>query len=135
MLSKGGVRRGFTLVEERKTLVWNVAIIPVAKPRMTNRDKWIKRPGVLKYRAFCDEVRLKVKSGPPQVSVSFYMPMPQSWYKTQKARMDGQPHQVRPDLDNLIKAWCDALYPEDSVIWSIHATKFWAYKGSISYEA
>ena len=49
--------------------------------------------------------------------------------------MDGQPHQVRPDLDNLIKAWCDALYQEDSVIWSIHATKFWSYKGSITYEA
>jgi len=34
-----------------------------------------------------------------------------------------------------VKAWCDALYPEDSVIWSIHATKFWAISGSITYEA
>ena len=102
---------------------------------MTQRDKWQQRPCVLKYRAFCDEVRLKVKSGPPQVSVSFHMPMPKSWSKKKKERMDGTPHLNRPDLDNLVKAWCDALYPEDSVIWSIHATKFWSYKGSITYEA
>ena len=117
------------------TAEWSIAVTQVAKPRMTQRDKWQQRPCVLKYRAYCDEVRLMVKSGPPQVSVSFHMPMPKSWSKKKKERMDGTPHLNRPDLDNLVKAWCDALYPEDSVIWSIHATKFWSYKGSITYEA
>ena len=117
------------------TAEWSIAVTQVAKPRMTQRDKWQQRPCVLKYRAYCDEVRLMVKSGPPQVSVSFHMPMPKSWSKKKKERMDGTPHLNRPDLDNLVKAWCDALYPEDSVIWSIHATKFWAISGSITYEA
>ena len=117
-------------------MAFNLTIIPVAKPRMTQRDKWQQRPCVLKYRAFCDELRFKVQPHRRmKVSVSFHLPMPKSWSKKQKERMDGTPHLNRPDLDNLIKAWCDALYPEDSVIWSIHATKFWAYKGSISYEA
>jgi len=135
MLSKGGVRRG-------SPVAFEIAVTPVAKPRMTQRDKWQKRPGVLKYRALCDEVRMKVKNVTPvlryqacEVSVSFHLPMPSSWSKKKKEKMDGTPHLNRPDLDNIIKAWCDALYPEDSVIWSIHATKFWAYKGSISYEA
>lgn len=34
-------------------------IVPVPKPRMTQRDKWQKRPAVMRYRAFCDEVRAK----------------------------------------------------------------------------
>ena len=32
-------------------------IKPVPKPRMTQRDAWDKRPCVLRYRAFKDEVR------------------------------------------------------------------------------
>jgi hypothetical protein len=27
--------------------------------RMTRADKWKQRPAVMRYRAFCDEVRLK----------------------------------------------------------------------------
>ena len=124
------------------TAEWSIAVTPVAKPRMTQRDKWQQRPCVVKYRAYCDEVRLKVRNVTPvlkysavAVSVSYHMPMPRSWSKKKKERMDGTPHLNRPDLDNLVKAWCDALYPEDSVIWSIHATKFWAISGSITYEA
>ena len=123
-------------------MAFNLTIIPVAKPRMTQRDKWQQRPCVLKYRAFCDELRFKVRNVTPvlkyesvSLSVSFHLPMPRSWLAVKKERMDGTPHLNRPDLDNIIKAWCDALYPEDSVIWSIQATKFWSYKGSISYEA
>ena len=32
-------------------------INPVSKPRMTQRDVWKKRPVVVKYHAFCDEMR------------------------------------------------------------------------------
>lgn len=30
---------------------------PVAKPRMTQRDRWKERPRVVKYRRFCDALR------------------------------------------------------------------------------
>lgn len=33
-------------------------ITPVPKPRQVHSDKWMKRPPVLRYRAFCDECRL-----------------------------------------------------------------------------
>ena len=36
-------------------------ITPCPKPRQTQSDKWKKRPPVLRYRAFADEVRLKIK--------------------------------------------------------------------------
>ncbi|HGV3500426.1 TPA: RusA family crossover junction endodeoxyribonuclease, partial [Klebsiella michiganensis] len=34
-------------------------ITPIGKTRMTRADKWKQRDVVLRYRAFCDEVRLK----------------------------------------------------------------------------
>ena len=58
-------------------MIWEVA--PFPKPRMTQRDKWKKRPIVIKYILFKEA-----------------------------------PHQQRPDLDNLIKAFKDALCEEDS---------------------
>lgn len=55
---------------------------PVGKPRMTRADKWKKRPEVLCYRAFWDEVRLQCVELPESGShVTFILPMPASWSK------------------------------------------------------
>ena len=40
-------------------------------------------------------------------------------------------HDKRPDLDNLIKAVCDALCEEDKYIYRITASKHWCDVGSI----
>jgi len=108
-------------------------IIPVSKPRMTQRDKRLpKRPCVAKYHAFKDECRLKKVDLPPcGAHVIYTIPMPTSWNKAKKARMDGTPHLVVPDRGNLTKALEDALYTSDSMIWDIHTTKYWGYEGSI----
>ena len=45
-------------------------ITPMGKSRMTRADKWKKRPEVLRYRAFCDEVRLRVLSCRKAVHIS-----------------------------------------------------------------
>ena len=107
-------------------------VTPVAKPRMTQRDKWKKRPAVVRYREFCDccrEAGIRVpESG---AHVTFHIPMPASWSEKRKAEMLGQPHQQRPDVDNLQKALLDAVLPEDSGVWDIRATKRWAETGSI----
>jgi Holliday junction resolvase RusA-like endonuclease len=107
-------------------------ITPVAKPRQTRADKWKKRPCVMKYRAFADEVREKGIDIPESgCHIIFGLPMPGSWSKKKKAKMDGKPHQVRPDWDNLAKAVCDAIFEEDSHIWDIRISKVWAEKGHI----
>ena len=107
-------------------------IIPVPKPRQTRADIWKKRPAVMRYRSYADKVRLKgVKLASYGDSVVFYMPMPKSWSKAKKAKMDGSPHQQKPDWDNLAKALCDAIYSDDSHIWNITVSKQWAYKGAI----
>ena len=106
-------------------------VVPVPKPRQTQRDRWAKRPAVVRYRAFADEVRLrgiKVVNGD---HVTFVMPMPRTWSKKKKSEMEGQPHQQRPDIDNMCKSLLDALYEDDSHIWDIHLTKIWGHDGAI----
>lgn len=107
-------------------------ITPVPKPRMTQRDKWKKRPVVLRYLAFCDECRsLGVTVPESGAHIVFNMPMPTSWSKKKKTEMLGRPHQQRPDIDNLSKALFDAVYSDDSTIWDVRTTKLWAETGSI----
>lgn len=112
-------------------------VVPVGKPRMTQRDKWKKRPAVVQYHAFCDALRAyAARAGySPAVSgdvVTFHLPMPPSWPKKKRAAMDGQPHQQKPDIDNLAKAFWDALLGDDSVIWNATLEKRWAQSGSIT---
>lgn len=107
-------------------------VTPVAKPRQTRSDKWKQRPAVMKYRAFCDQCRLLGIEVPESgAHVTFHIPMPKSWSKKRRAEMLGQPHQQRPDTDNLAKALLDAVLPEDSGVWDIRTTKRWAETGSI----
>ena len=110
-------------------------ITPCPKPRMTQRDKWAKRPCVVKYFAFCDEVRDKIKE--PIVSqngtlhVIFYIPMPPSWSKRKKEELDTMPHKQKPDTDNLVKALLDAAFKDDSHVWRLVVEKRWSRTGAI----
>ena len=108
-------------------------ITPCPKPRMTQRDKWEKRPRVLRYRAFCDECRLRGVTLPTQgASIHFVLPMPKSWSKKKRAEMNGQPHQQKPDVSNLLKALEDAVLVDDSVVWHYAGmTKTWGEEGCI----
>jgi Holliday junction resolvase RusA-like endonuclease len=63
--------------------------------------------------------------------VEFYVPIPKSYSKKKAAELVGKPHQQRPDIDNFIKITSDCLFPEDSAIWKIVASKYWAEEGAI----
>jgi len=106
-------------------------INPYPKPRMTVRDKWKKRPCVLRYRAFADECRLRGVKVTNGCSIVFRIPMPASWSNKKKLEMVGMPHTQRPDIDNLLKAVMDAVLPEDSHIHSIYIKKVWGDEGAI----
>lgn len=109
---------------------------PCPKPRMTRSDKWKKRPCVMKYRAFADELRYQAKLNDYEpgtsLSLRFVIPMPKSWSKTKKKEMLGTPHKQRPDLDNLLKAFKDALLKEDSHVHTyVSISKVWGEMGKI----
>ena len=115
-----------------------IDITPVPKPRQTRADKWKKRPSVLRYRAFADEVRYKILDKDMNgKAITFGMPMPKSWSKKKRIDMDGKPHTQRPDIDNLAKALFDALYAlyeDDSCIHTVALKKVWSKNGYVKIE-
>ncbi len=106
-------------------------ITPVPKPRQTQSDRWKVRPCVARYRAFADECRVRGVMIDDSVKVRFGISMPTSWSKRKRESMDGQPHQQRPDIDNLLKALMDAILPDDAFVWFVWAQKVWANEGFI----
>lgn len=99
---------------------------------MTRADAWKKRPAVLRYWEFCDEIRelwskqTIYEKFPDAVTLIFHLPMPKSWSNKKKLEMEGKPHQQRPDVDNILKGTTDSLCKEDAYIWAVKAEKRWS---------
>ena len=111
-----------------ETSVITINVAPCSKPRMTRADKWKKRQCVTKFFAFRDAVRQFQETHAISwwsFDIEFYIEMPKSWSKKKKSLHNGQPHNQRPDLDNLVKSWCDSVFEEDSVVWRFKASKRW----------
>ena len=113
-----------------ETSVITINVPPCSKPRMTRADKWKKRQCVTKFFAFRDAIKQSSVHNIALESfdIEFHIPMPKSWSKKKKAEFNGTPHKQRPDLDNYIKAWCDSVFEEDSVVWRFKASKRWTDK-------
>ena len=116
---------------------YELLVNPNTKPRMTQRDKWKKRPVVEKYYAFKDQINLEAKrlSMPdlPTVikSIEFVIEVPKSLSNPKKKLRYGELHTQTPDLDNILKATQDSLCKEDSHIAKIEGPllKRWAKEG------
>jgi len=110
---------------------------PMAKPRMTQRDKWLKppRPAVARYRQF--QLIIAAQNNgfvmpESNYHIIFHLPMPKSWSEKKKVKMNLQPHRTKPDKDNLEKAVLDTLCSgSDAHIWDGRVTKRWAREGKI----
>lgn len=115
-----------------------IDITPIPKPRMVRSDSWRKRPIVLTYWAYKDELILKANKAnlvlDAEVSVIFYLPMPNSWSKKKKELMNEKPHQQTPDGDNLLKATLDCLCDQDNFVWKVSYEKRWGIKGKIVFK-
>jgi Holliday junction resolvase RusA-like endonuclease len=100
---------------------------------MTQSDRWKSRPCTARYWAFKDELRLLWgdRPVPDTFHVIFTIPMPSSWSAKKKLAMNGNPHQAKPDGDNLLKAFQDSLLSDDAAIWDVRVTKLWGEAGSI----
>lgn len=58
-------------------------------------------------------------------AVAFFK-LPSSWNAATKAKMRGQPHTLRPDADNLMKAIGDGLFPTgDEHLYDLQISKYW----------
>lgn len=104
---------------------------PVGAPRMTRRDRWAKRPCVIRYFDWKDAVREAAGILPDSNSILrlswvAYFEMPKSWSKKKRSQLNGKLHRSTPDRDNVDKAVLDALFKNDAGIASGHIEKRWA---------
>lgn len=110
-----------------------IPIIPMGTIRMTQgmvkRIKWrLYEPGdkkverVKRYLDYKNELSWAARNyhkgtpldGPIYLSLTFYMPIPDSYSEKKKRALEGQPHTKKPDRDNLEKGVCDAF---NKIIW------------------
>jgi len=109
---------------------------PMGKPRMTRRDKWKKRPCVVRYRAFADALRLAAGELPPtelieDLSWVATFAFPKSYSKKKRTALMGQLHRSTPDRDNCDKAVLDILFKQDSAIAKGTIEKRWGETDSL----
>ena len=83
-----------------------------------------------KYNQYKEELRWVAKGKRFEIPnsgahIKFFIPVPKSWYHTKKTRFHMQPHQSKPDIDNLFKAMGDSLLSEDKQIYDVRISKFW----------
>ena len=112
----------------------------MGKPRMTQRDKWLNPPRLPITRsrlvkqgieAYALMLNFVLKD---EVNVIFVMPMPSSWSNKKRLTMNGKPHQIKPDIDNMLKSVFDVLCPQgDQSIHSVVAKKIWGDEGKIIF--
>lgn len=115
--------------EESDACIFTIHGAPLGKPRMTQRDKWKKRPCVMRYREWADRARAAapkdMTQDPVSVDWTAYLPMPASWSAKKRASMTGQLHRQKPDSDNISKAIFDALFKNDCGIATGSFRKCW----------
>lgn len=100
-------------------------------PKKTQEyEEYVKMCWVAKYGG------IQPSEQPLEVNIVFYMPIPKSYSKKQRAEiLNGRLKPTKkPDIDNLIKSVLDALnglvYADDSQIIKVTAVKRYAETGS-----
>ena len=111
---------------------------PIAKPRQTRRDKWAKRPCVVRYREWADKARecageLPAAGDVMHVTVCAEFTPARSLSKAKRAALLGRAHRQSPDVDNIAKSVLDALWPDgDQAIPAVTCSKHWASEPGVT---
>ena len=107
----------------------------LGKPRMTRRDAWAKRPCVLRFWDYKDHIVAEAKKQNFVLADSFlvkvHFKLPDSYSKKKKTALLGHPHQVKPDIDNILKGLMDILKEKDQTVYKVTAEKTWAHENYI----
>ena len=113
-----------------------IPVQPMSAPRLTHQRRHTAR--AKRYYAYKKTLKMFCKVNSfvlsEKVKITFYMQIPKSITKKEKAKRLGNPHTQRPDLDNLVKGVWDALAEEDGYIHTLQCSKLWSKTGKIVIE-
>lgn len=112
---------------------WTVFnITAMGDVRRVASDKWKKRDNVQRLYAYRNELKLLANVDGivlgHRYQVVFEIPMPSSWSKKKRKAKALTPHDQKPDIDNLVKAFQDTLSKEDKAVYNVDGYKFWTDK-------
>lgn len=98
----------------------------VLKPDGLKRKKRLEKYNDYKSSLY-ELAKLNKFDMPPNgLCISFFIPIPKTWKKWKKKLMHFKPHQQKPDLSNLLKAFEDSLVTDDSFIYHYGGlAKYW----------
>jgi Holliday junction resolvase RusA-like endonuclease len=114
-----------------------ILIDPMPAPRLNKNSRYNPEKKLLaeRYSVYKQHIAMFARQSGlaigDEIHCVFVLAMPKSWSKTKRRTMNGQPHQQRPDGDNLYKAVLDAIMPEDKLVWSGSFKKYWGTYGHI----
>lgn len=119
---------------------------PMGAPRMTQSDKWKTDPNhpdplkrqrepVRQYYETKDKLHHLCEINgyklTETLNILFILPFPKTYSKKKREQLNNQPHDQKPDIDNMEKFWMDALSKNDCRVWNVHGIKLWGEKGQI----
>ena len=119
---------------------------PMGAVRMTQSDRWKTNPDhhdilkrqrseVTRYFRYKEDLReqARIMNFEMQgvLNIIFCVPMPNSWSEKKKASYNKMPVKTKPDIDNYLKGFMDALLKEDGLVWKVNCEKRYAYLGSV----
>lgn len=118
---------------------WIFPITPIPAPRMTQgqlkllhihdvaltRTDLATKRRLQKYFSFKEALahlakKQRFKLPDHGFHITFYLP-----HRLKGPELEDTPHQQKPDLDNLVKAFKDALSAKDQIIWDYRISKRW----------
>ena len=92
--------------------------------------RWVFRAALAEKGILASKVDMNVIE-----MIEFYLPIPKGSKKAKKteyAERIGEPHMLKPDIDNMLKAVMDGLMKDDKAVHTVgKMRKVWAEKGSI----
>jgi Holliday junction resolvase RusA-like endonuclease len=109
---------------------------PIAKkrPKFARRGNFVTVYDAQKKET--DDIKIQLLAQWPykpietglEIEILFYMPIPASWSKKRKEEaLKSETHKSKPDLDNLVKLFFDAMnnviYSDDRLIYKLTAGK------------
>lgn len=100
---------------------FHIGVTPMGAVRMTRRGKYTSQTAQ-RYLSAKDAAKWHLKQQtdgtlidyPIKITATFFMPIPPSWSKKDKAGAEGMYHKSKPDIDNLQKTLFDAA---NGIIW------------------